>query len=81
VTISDRRGSPLRRVCRDLQAAFIRWNAARSRLIDLHFDAVREAEQEQAESRGDDLAKKRSERLEEQGAGENVSSPFLQDVG
>jgi len=45
VNISDRRGSPLRRVRRDLQSAFNRWNVARTVLIDLHFDTRMKAEE------------------------------------
>ena len=92
VNISDWRGSPLRRVRRALQSAFNRWNAARSALIDLHFDAVlkpEEAEQEDAEQKetgveateGDarpvtDITEWQAEKL----AGANTSSSLLSDA-
>ena len=90
VNISDRQSSPLRRVQREVHSAFNYWNAARSALVDRHFDAVlrpeqaEEAEQEEIEveaAEGDArpvtvLAEWQAERQ----AGTNMHSPLLHGV-
>lgn len=57
IDVRDRRGSPLRRVQRDLQSSYNRWNAARWKLIEIHFNSLTEPQRTELRARHEELEK------------------------